>query len=165
MFHHDVRHTGDLNSNQAPVIDSFDANPKQGDNPLEVTFTCQAHDPDGSITSYRWDFDGDGTFDKETTTGTVTHTYTKAGVYNATVTVFDDKGASKKSTPLTIRVNLPKGDLNADGKVDLKDAIIALKITAGLSVNQKIYPETEPTGDGKIGLDDAIFILRKLAQE
>ncbi len=58
-----------------------------------------------------------------------------------------------------------KGDLNEDGKVDLKDAIIALKITAGLLVNQKIYPAEEPTGDGKIGFDDAIFILRKLAQE
>ena len=63
------------------------------------------------------------------------------------------------------RVNLPKGTLNADGKLDLTDAIIALKITAGLSVNQKIYPEAEPTGDGRIRLDDVIFILRKLAQE
>ncbi|GAB6162861.1 hypothetical protein JCM12298_20210 [Desulfothermus naphthae] len=151
--------------NQAPDIDSFTANPLSGTAPLTVTFTCQPHDPDGSITSYKWDFDGDGTPDQETTTGTVTYTYNTAGVYNPTVWVFDDKGASKKSDPLTIRVNLPKGDLNADGKVDLKDAIIALKITAGLSVNQKIYPEAEPTGDGKIGLDDAIFILRKLAQE
>ncbi|RLB10301.1 MAG: hypothetical protein DRG39_06560 [Deltaproteobacteria bacterium] len=58
-----------------------------------------------------------------------------------------------------------KGDLNEDGKIELKDAIIALKVAAGLLVNQKIYLEAEPTGDGKIGLDDAIFILRKLAQE
>ena len=151
--------------NQAPDIDSFTANPLSGTAPLTVTFTCTANDPDGSITSYKWDFDGDGTPDQETSTGTVTYTYTTAGTYNATITVVDNKGASKKSDPLTIRVNLPKGDLNADGKVDLKDAIIALKITAGLPVNQKIYPETEPTGDGKIGLDDAIFILRKLAQE
>ncbi len=58
-----------------------------------------------------------------------------------------------------------KGDLNEDGKIELKDAIIALKVAAGLLVNQKIYLEAEPTVDGKISLDDAIFILRKLAQE
>ena len=160
----DIEITG-VGLNQLPIVDLFTSDFTLGNAPLTVHFTCNAHDPDGSITSYKWDFDGDGTFDQKTTIGTVTHTYTKAGVYNATVTVFDDKGASKKSNPLTIRVNLLKGDLNADGKVDLKDAIIALKVTAGLSVNQKIYPEAEPTGDGRIGPDDAIFILRKLAQE
>ena len=151
--------------NQALKIDSFTANPLSGAAPLKVTFACQAHDPDGNITSYKWDFDGDGTPDQETSTGTVTYTYDKAGVYIATVTVLDNKGAVQKSDSLTITVNLPKGDLNADGKIDLKDAIIALKGTVGLPVNQKIYPEAEPTGDGKIGLDDVIFILRKMAQE
>ncbi len=169
IYRHDImrrgRIKGQILNNQPPVINSFDANPRQGDKPLKVTFTCQAHDLDESIASYRWDFDGDRTPDQETSTGTVTYTYDKAGVYNATVTVFDNKGASQKSDPLTIRVNLPKGDINADGKIDLKDAIIALKVTAGLSVNQKIYPAEEPTGDEKIGTDDAIFILKKLAQK
>ena len=147
MFRHDVRHTGLIN--QALVIDSFNANPKQGDKPLEVTFTCQAHDPDGNITSYKWDIDGDGTFDQETSTGTVIHTYPKAGVYNATVTVFDNKGASKKSNPIIIIIksSVIKGDLNADGKLDLTDAIIALKVTAGLSVTQDIYLDAEPRGE------------------
>ncbi|GAB6162858.1 hypothetical protein JCM12298_20180 [Desulfothermus naphthae] len=171
IYRHDIMRTGRIKgqalNNQLPVIDSFNANPKQGDKPLEVTFTCQAHDPDGSITSYKWDLDGDGTFDQETSTGTVIHTYPKAGVYNATVTVFDNKGASKKSNPIiiTIKSSVIKGDLNADGKLDLTDAIIALKVTAGLSVTQDIHLDAEPTGDGRIGPDDAIFILRKLAQE
>ena len=151
--------------NQAPDIDSFTGNPLLGAAPLTVTFTCTAHDPEGSIVSYKWDFDGDGTIDQVTSTSTVTHTYTVAGTYNATVTVVDDKGGSQKSDPLTIKIKPPKGDVNGNGKLDLTDAIIALKVAAGLTVNQNIHLEAEPTGDGKISLDDAIFILKKLAQE
>ncbi|GAB6162857.1 hypothetical protein JCM12298_20170 [Desulfothermus naphthae] len=117
MYRHDIMHTGRVKgqtlSNQAPVIDSFDADPKQGNKPLKVTFTCEAYDPDGSIVSYKWDFDGDGTFDQETDINIVTYTYTASGTYTATVTVFDDKGALQKSEPLTIKVSPTSENLNA----------------------------------------------------
>lgn len=76
--------------NQPPVA-SFTATPHAGFVPLEVAFDASASaDPDGSITSYAWDF-GDGA----TASGAqVTHTYTEAGHYTATLTVTDDEGAT-----------------------------------------------------------------------
>jgi PKD repeat protein len=94
--------------NQPPVIDSFTASPTTGTAPLTVDFTCIAHDPDGSITEYRWDYDGDGTVDETTATGSATHTYTTEGTYTATCTVVDDGGATATSNPVDITVTAPQ---------------------------------------------------------
>lgn len=51
-------------------------------------------DPDGSISSYAWDF-GDGTSD---TGATPSHVYDTAGSYNVTLTVTDDGGLSHTDT-------------------------------------------------------------------
>lgn len=59
-------------------------------------------DPDGTITTFAWDF-GDGT---SGTGGTTTHTYTAAGTYSARLTVTDDGGAAS-STSRTIIVTAP----------------------------------------------------------
>ena len=93
--------------NQPPVIDSFTANPIFGNVPLEVTFTCAAHDPDGYITEYRWDFDGDGNIDETTTAGTTTYTYQNPGIYYVKVTVVDNNGATTTSDPIAINVSIP----------------------------------------------------------
>lgn len=93
--------------NEPPVIDSFTAEPTSGDAPLTVTFTCEAHDPDGTIASYAWDFDGDGIVDETSETGTISHKYTDPGTYQATCTVIDDDGESVTSEPLSITVNKP----------------------------------------------------------
>jgi hypothetical protein len=52
-----------------------------------------SYDPDGTITSYEWDF-GDGTTDSG---GTVTHEFT-TGTYTVTLTVTDDDGATDSDT-------------------------------------------------------------------
>lgn len=53
-------------------------------------------DPDGTITSYSWNF-GDNT----TGTGvSVSHTYTAAGTYTVTLTVTDSKGATASDTAI-----------------------------------------------------------------
>ncbi len=77
----------DIFVNESPVA-LFSQSTSNGPVPLTVEFTSQSYDPDGTITSYAWDF-GDGT------TGTgqaVNHTYTNAGVYTVTLTVTDDMG-------------------------------------------------------------------------
>ena len=62
----------------------------------------------GTITSYRWDFDGDGTVDANTTAGTVNYTYPTPGNYTASITVVGDDGSTGSATAsMTVRENLP----------------------------------------------------------
>ena len=91
--------------NTPPVIDSFSATPTEGETPLQVNFSCSAHDPDGTISSYRWHF-GDG---KTITTlkGTTHHRYLTGGTYSSTCVAFDNKGAKTRSSPVPILVKEP----------------------------------------------------------
>ncbi|MCP4121915.1 MAG: hypothetical protein GY751_09195, partial [Bacteroidetes bacterium] len=54
-----------------------------------------------------------------------------------------------------------KGDVDGDGNVDLQDAILALKVLAGLNP-QDVYVGADVNGDGQIGIEEVIFILRKV---
>jgi PKD repeat protein len=77
-------------SNLAPVAVAS-ANPENGNAPLFVQFSSDgSYDPDGTITTYAWDF-GDGNSSDE---ANPSHTYADAGTYIAVLTVTDDQGAS-----------------------------------------------------------------------
>lgn len=71
----------------APVA-SFTVSPSTGDYPLLVSVDASASsDPDGSITSYVWNW-GDGS---STSSGvTAQHTYQSHGTHNIILTVYDD---------------------------------------------------------------------------
>jgi PKD repeat protein len=99
--------------NQPPVISNIAIQLDQSsqssgtvivDTPSTMTFIADASDPDGTITSYAWNFD-DGT----TGSGqSVTHTYTDAGTYTITLTVTDDDGAQDTdTTEVTLRSPTP----------------------------------------------------------
>ena len=49
---------------------------------------------DSRIVGFDWDFDGDGAADRSTAESTTSFTYSRAGVFNATVAVRDDRGGS-----------------------------------------------------------------------
>jgi len=71
------------------------------------SFTVDASgssDPDGSIASYEWDFDGDGATDA--TGRQATHVYDDGGAHDVTLTVTDDTGRTASSTR-TIEINAP----------------------------------------------------------
>ena len=79
-------------SNQSPTV-SLSASLTSGTAPLTVSLTATASDPDGSIVSYDWDLDGDGTY--ETSGGsTASVDYTSAGTYSIGIKVTDDGGAT-----------------------------------------------------------------------
>lgn len=76
--------------NLVPVA-AFTYSPKSGAAPLTVTFNGTASaDPDGSITSYVWDF-GDGA---SGTGATTSHTYSTTGSFSPRLTVTDNLGSS-----------------------------------------------------------------------
>ncbi len=76
--------------NQSPIA-SASADVSSGTVPLTVKFDATASsDPDGSITSYEWDF-GDGGSE---TGDTVSHVFGSAGNYDVILTVTDDNGAT-----------------------------------------------------------------------
>jgi PKD repeat protein len=99
----DIRIEGiQADDNQLPVIDSFTADPSSGSPPAIVDFNCQAHDPDGSIIEYRWDFNGDGSNDDTTANGLNSYTYNAVGIYHAQCTVVDSVGATCSDTLFVI---------------------------------------------------------------
>lgn len=81
-------------TNQPPVA-SFTA----GANGLSVTVDASAsHDPDGTISSYQWDFgDGLGAIG-----ATSSHTYANAGSYVIHLTVTDDRGDATSTTQTVV---------------------------------------------------------------
>ncbi len=91
-------------SNLSPAISSFTATRKSGNPPLSVTFVATAKDPDGTIASYNWDFDGDGKMDQTTLKGKVTHIYNELGIFNSSVTVVDNQGTETKSSAIPISI-------------------------------------------------------------
>ena len=61
---------------------------------------------DRELVAYEWDFDGDGSFDSITTTGSVTKAYTRQGIYDAVVRVTDNNGLHSEGS-LVITVEAP----------------------------------------------------------
>jgi len=92
----------------AQPIASFVASPTTVQVGGTVTFDASASsDPVGTITSYNWDLDGDGSF--ETNTGTnpvVQHTYTSQATVVVRLRIDDDQGLSNTLTR-TIAVTVP----------------------------------------------------------
>jgi PKD repeat protein len=87
---HSIRLASTSAGNLVPVP-SFTHSPPAGAAPLTVNFDASAStDPDGTISSYAWNF-GDGTIGTGETTA---HTYTSTGSFTPTLTVTDNDGAS-----------------------------------------------------------------------
>ncbi|WP_338118127.1 PQQ-dependent sugar dehydrogenase [Streptomyces coryli] len=67
------------------------ATPVKGLSPLKVDFSSAGtSDPDGDKLRYAWDFNGDGRTDSRS--ANPSYTYTKDGVFKATLTVTDEHG-------------------------------------------------------------------------
>ena len=82
--------------NNPPVADlAIGTGEEAGDAPHSVHFDASGSydlDPGDSITSYRWDLDGDGAYELYTLSATYNHTYTVPGAFTAFVLVEDSHG-------------------------------------------------------------------------
>ncbi|MCC7479439.1 PKD domain-containing protein [bacterium] len=83
-----------------PPSASFTADPLLGAVPVTVNFDASGSDAGGdlgdSITSYEWDFDGDGAFDEAGPSASTSHEYRAAGRMEAVLRVTDS--ASNQGT-------------------------------------------------------------------
>lgn len=55
------------------------------------------------------------------------------------------------------------GDINADGTVDVRDAIVILEIVRGYRTASPAELKADPNRDGTLTVDDALRILSKLS--
>ncbi len=86
---------GQLPGYNQPPVAVASATPASGTVPLTVQFSSAgSNDPDGTITSWYWDF-GDG---NSATMANPSHMYTNAGTYDATLTVTDDGNLSASAS-------------------------------------------------------------------
>lgn len=96
------------NTNQPPIANA--GGPYGGKKGVSLSFSSSgSSDPNGTITSYQWDF-GDGT---NGVGATPAHTYTVADNFVVTLTVTDNGGASKRtSTTAVISSSVPTAPTN-----------------------------------------------------
>lgn len=128
--------TANQAANQSPVAVAG-ANVTSGFAPLAVNFSSQgSNDPDGTISSYSWNF-GDGT---TSTQQNPSKTYNNPGNYTATLTVTDNRGASSSSSvQITVQqapsVDIYVGDiamsLVTSGRNTAGQAVITVRDASG----------------------------------
>jgi len=93
-----------------PIADAGGPYLTQVNYSLDMDGSASYH-PDGTIVSYDWDF-GDNT------TGTgilVSHIYTAVGIYNANLTVTDDRGAQSSNTTIAVVYDPAAGSASGGG--------------------------------------------------
>jgi YD repeat-containing protein len=126
--------TDPAGSNKAPVA-SFTLSTDTAHLNQTVTFDASSSaDPDGSITKYEWDLDGDGTFETNSgTTKVVTRSYTTEGTFDLRLRVTDNGGATDVTVrTLTVIGNLPP---TASFTVAPNPAIVGQTVTFNASAS------------------------------
>ena len=85
------------------------ASPTSGTAPLTVHFTTDGEDPAGTIQRFRWDFDGNGSYDTyDEMARDYNRTYNTPGTYNATLYVWSSTGEiASASITITVENNPP----------------------------------------------------------
>ena len=88
----------------APPVATASVSPSNGATPLTVNFLGSAIPGTAPITTYEWDFEGDGIFDyNSTTSGNTSHVYSIPGTYSAVFRVTDAAGL-RATTRLTATI-------------------------------------------------------------
>lgn len=111
-------------------------------------------DADGTITSYQWDFDEDGSF--EGTGVSPLHTFSSAGVHNVTLQVTDNAGLSA-SMNRSIRVSglqYVSGSLESDPANDEAVSFdVRNRHSVSIEIERVLIDPADPTLDGLAEFD------------
>ncbi len=110
--------------NQPPVAE-FSTTPAQ--ETLGTVFALDgsaSSDADGTIVSYDWDFEDDGTVDESNATPTTTFEYLAPGTFTVRLTVTDDDGATDTTTHDILVNDPPVANLVGNVEGDVPEAHI-----------------------------------------
>jgi len=130
-----------------PVVADFQADPVSGTAPLEVVFADLST---GTITSWQWDFDNDGTVDS--TDRDPTHTYASPGTYTVSLTVSGPGGTHSRAK--TDYIAVYEG-INADFEANVTTGTAPLEVSfTDLSAGSVISWEWDLDDDGSTDSTD-----------
>ncbi|MEM7374466.1 MAG: PKD domain-containing protein, partial [Bacteroidota bacterium] len=133
-------------TNQAPVP-QFVYSPATAITNESVSFNASASsDPDGTISSYVWDF-GDGS---SGTGQNATHTFTSGGTYEVVLSVTDNLGLVR-STSMSVEVNTrPTASFTASPSTGPVSLLVAFDASASSDSDGSIQSYEWDFGDGGI---------------
>jgi PKD repeat protein len=135
-----VSHTVQVLPNSSPVS-AFSFSPGLANTSTVIQFSDQSSDPDGSVVSWRWDFD-DGTSSNDQNP---IHRFHAAGVYHVTLTVTDNDGSTSRVTQNVEVVAVPSANgpgVSGFGIIawgTVAAAIAAIGIVGLLIVKRKLF--------------------------
>jgi len=110
-----------------------------------------------SIVLYTWSFGDNST--TSTTAPSIHHAYSQKGNYTVTLTVIDASGKIDSLTR-TIAISSLIGDLNGDGKVDMRDIAIVAKAFNTIPGDQNWNPIADLNGDGRVDMKDIAIVAK-----
>ncbi|QTA81997.1 EF-hand domain-containing protein [Desulfonema limicola] len=154
--------------NNLPVAAIIDL-PQETLNENSVTLTVGG----SNITAYKYKLD-DGEYSSETDAETkIVLSELPEGTHKLYVVGKNAEGIwqdDSSAIPLSLTIDMFKaGDIDRDGDIDLSDAVLGLKVMAGIEdiqdflINPDIeISEIDVNGDGKIGMQDIIYILNMI---
>ncbi len=79
-----------------------------------------------------------------------------------TLTIAHANNQNDVFSEYSIVVNNASADIDHSGAVDLRDALMALKVVAGIDISG-IYADADINGDDKIGMEEVIYIMQKIS--
>lgn len=138
----------------SPVADLGGPYFAQTGNPVHFR-AVRSFDPDGTLASYRWDFDANGTIDQTTTGPTVDHTYPGAYSGQAAVRVVSADGGQAISTAA---VTVDAAGLSDD--VPIKPTSATATVTGPGQVTVSWIPAASDRADGYLARLSGTNLMR-----
>lgn len=133
------------NTNQAPTVE-LTANPKQGQAPLETRIQLHnANDPDGDVSLYQLDLNGDGDYNdkqdiEQTTPIDITRAFNNTTTINGRVKDNQGKPSSEQTETITVNDNdTTAPNLNLDAQEGSDYGTVNVTATTNEPANLTIY--------------------------
>jgi len=122
------------------------ANKYEGVAPLKVDFTATGFDPNGTITEYAWDFDGEGTYDA--TGSSVSHTFQTQGLYPVILKASGPSGITHDLAWITVSHAMPTATASVSTNAGVPPLTIHLDGQASDADGSIVMSQWDYDGDG-----------------